>query len=44
MCHVLSNDMESYKVKQLSFERNTTVVCGFEVRSKKSVTLITWFD
>ena len=24
MCHVLSNDIESYKVKQLSFERNTT--------------------
>ena len=25
MCHVLSNDMESYKVKQLSFEKNTTL-------------------
>ena len=25
MCHVLSNDIESYKVKQLSFEGNTII-------------------
>ena len=37
---VLSNDTESYKVKQLSFEGNTTIAFGFEVRLKKFVTLI----
>lgn len=26
MYHVLSNDIESYKVKQLSFERNAIMI------------------